>query len=115
MIFNPSLKNRSSQEKSFRLKSMRGEEIEQVESLTYLGIKIDNKLLWELHIKQLNKNLLQAWVVIRKIELVVNSLFLKNLYHCMVHTHLKYGILGWGNAGKILIINLNKIHSKVSH
>ena len=33
----------------------------------------------------------------------------------MVHTHLKYGILDWGNAGKVLIINLNKIHNKVLH
>ena len=31
----------------------------------------------------------------------------------MTHTHLKYGILRWGNAWKTVINNLNKMHSKV--
>ena len=39
-IFNPPLKNRTNQEKTFTLKSVL-EEIEQVESHTYLEIKFD--------------------------------------------------------------------------
>ena len=31
----------------------------------------------------------------------------------MTHTHLKYGILRWGNVWKTVINNLNKMHSKV--
>ena len=51
------------------------EEIEQVGSLTYLGIKFDNKLSWEPHVKQLSKKLSRACGVIKKIEPMVNSLF----------------------------------------
>ena len=50
--------------------------------------------------------------MVRKIEPVVNLLFLKNLYYCVEHPHLKYEILSWVIAGKILINNLNKIHYK---
>jgi len=31
----------------------------------------------------------------------------------MVLTHLKYGILSWGNAGKTSTNALNKIHNKI--
>ena len=56
------------------------EEIEQVESLTYLGIKFDYELSWETHAKQLSKHISRARGAIRKIEPMVNPLFLKNLF-----------------------------------
>ena len=59
MIINPSLKNCTKQEKTFRLKCKLEEEIEQVESHTYLQIKVDNKLLWKPQIKQFSKNYLE--------------------------------------------------------
>ena len=97
MIFNPSLKNRTNQKNSHLLE----QQIEQVESLANFGQKYDDKLSWEAHINQLSKKLSRAYGVIRKIEPIINSLFLKNLYYCMVHNHLKYGIFSWGKARKM--------------
>ena len=60
MILNPSLKNSTNQEKTFGLKLMLEEEIEQVESPMYVGIKLNGTLSWKSHAKQLSKKVISS-------------------------------------------------------
>ena len=53
----------------------------------------------------LRQNNLSQYKVIQWIFIVANLLpgsLLRNLYSALVHPHLIYGILSWGNAGQLL-------------
>ena len=39
---------------------------------------------------------------IKQVANLLPGSLLRNLYFVLVHPHLKYGILSWGNAGRLL-------------
>ena len=71
-------------------------------SVKFLGICIDEHLTWKNHIQQVNCKISKAMFAIRQVTNLLPGSLLHKLYFALVHPHLNYGILSWGNAGQLL-------------
>ena len=71
-------------------------------SIKFLGICIDEHLTWQNHIQQVNCKISKAMFAIKQVANLLHGSLLRNLYFALVHPHLNYGILSWGNAGQLL-------------
>ena len=78
-------------------------ELKQENYTKYLGVIIDNKLNWKLHIKQINLKLSKGIGVLYKLRHLVPKQSLKSLYSSFIQSHVLYGILNWGCASKTIL------------
>ena len=62
----------------------------KIKYLRYLGINIDEKLNWKIHIHYLTSNLNRANAVLAKLSYFVNSEILRSNYFAIFHSHLNY-------------------------
>ena len=72
----------------------------------YLGVIIDNKINWKLHIKQINLKLSKGIGVLYKVRHLVPKQSLKCLYSSYIQCHVLYGILNWGCANRTTLEHL---------
>ena len=74
--------------------------IKIVKETNYLGIIVDNKLIFEPHITHLESKLSRAVGILLKLKYFLPlPLFLK-LYYALFHSNLLYGLLIWHNTYK---------------
>ena len=67
-------------------------------SVKFLGILIDENLTWKHHLSHLNKKISRALFSIKQVKNVLPKQCLRTLYYALIHSHLSYGILVWGNS-----------------
>ena len=87
--------------------------ISRTKTYKYLGVYIDDKMTWKYHIDKLCKKLSSAAGVIYRIRNRVSRKCLMLIYHGLVSSRLRYGILCWGSAAKTHLNKLNVIHNRV--
>ena len=91
--------------------------IERIHQITYLGLILDDKLLWKSHIqKQCSKIAKGCWALL-KIKKYVDLSTLKTVYYEPVHFHLQYCIPAWDLASNSVLdplIKMKKSHDKKS-
>ena len=90
-----------------------GHQIEQVNSMKYLGITIDASLNWREQIKIVEGNLSQASGIISKMRHYVNFTCLKAFYYAKVFSYLQYAILAWGGCNDSRLHRINVIHNNI--
>ena len=66
----------------------------------YLGVILDYKLNFQLHILSLENRVSRSVGVLSKLRLLFPSSTLLLLYHGLVHPHLLYGLPIWGSTFK---------------
>ena len=66
----------------------------------YLGVILDSKLLWNAHVKFLDKKLKTSIATIKRISTFIPQSCLKSLYHTLFESQLIYGISVWGNTSQ---------------
>ena len=66
----------------------------------FLGILIDENLIWKYHLSHINKKVSRALFSLKQIKYFLPKQCLKTLYYSLIHSHLSYGILVWGNASQ---------------
>lgn len=64
----------------------------------YLGIIIDPKMKWDLHINYTSNKIRKLIFRFKCLKEFLNYQQIKILYHSLVESHLMYGILGWGGV-----------------
>ena len=64
----------------------------------FLGIYIDEFLTWHHHLTHINNKISRALFMIRQTKHFLPVASLRTLYFAMIHPHISYGILAWGNA-----------------
>ena len=62
----------------------------------YLGIHLDNRLSWNLHVEKLCKKLQKAIGVMVRLQTILSNSALRSIYFAIFHQHLQYGIVAWG-------------------
>lgn len=67
-------------------------------SVTLLGITIDDRLDWSSHVDVLCKKLSSIVFLLRNLKSILNLSILKNVYFALFHSKLLYGITLWGNS-----------------
>ena len=95
-----------------------GIELECVQSTKFLGIHVDRKLTWKVHINYLRKLLSRNVGVINHVKNTFPLPVLSSLYTNLILPYLNYGILALGNPCKILtdrILILQKRALRIIH
>ena len=64
----------------------------------FLGIYIDENLTWRHHIANVNKIISSALFSINQVKHILPKDCLRTLYYSLIHSHLSYGLLAWGNC-----------------
>ena len=76
--------------------------LEICKSFKYLGVVIDDKLKWDAHIKYISTKISKACGALARLRNCTDIEILKNVYHALIHSYLRYGILIWGNSSKTM-------------
>ena len=97
LIHGPNSKSANFKDFSFRV-NMGGNQIDQTESYTYLGVVIDQKLSWKPQIKYLCSKLASVCGVLSKVRHYLDRKSLMKIYNSLFDSRLRYGLLGWGTA-----------------
>ena len=87
-------------------------------SFKFLGIHIDETLTWKHHIEKVSSKISRANYMISKVKKVLPKSSLKTLYSSLIHSHIHYGLIIWGNghsinkAYKLQKRSIRTIHNK---
>ena len=81
------------------------------DNLKYLGVFLDNKLSWKLHVQKVKTQLSRACGILSKLKHYYNipSPVLKVVYNLLIHPYLNYSVLNWGRASNATIQPLIKL------
>ena len=91
---------------------IRNNKIEQVSSLKFLGVYIDEYLSWCPHMKYLLSKLCGCLGATRRIRSFLNQKSLLTLYHSFFNSHLQYCITNWCYSNKTLVNKLQQLCNK---
>ena len=77
-----------------------------------LGVQIDEKLNWSEHINKVNTKISRAIGILGKFSKVLPRETLRIIYYSILHPHLQYCNVLWGNAAKSVIAPLFRSQKK---
>ena len=86
--------------------------IEQKEHVKYLGILMDEHLLWKPQISTISKKISRGTGILAKLKGHMDKSLLVNIYYSLVFSHLSYGVEAWGSACDSYISHLEVIQNK---
>ena len=87
-------------------------QIERTVSYKYLGVTIDEKLNWKVHIKELCAKLASVCGVLSKVRHYLDRKSLMLIYHALFESRLCYAILGWGTASEYDLAKVRVLQNK---
>ena len=96
----------------FELK-MGGHVISRTKTYRYLGLLIDEKFSWADHINEVCWKLSQVAGIFFKIRTVLTREAMMLVYHSLVGSKLRYGLICWGSASKFLLDKVSVAHNKI--
>lgn len=68
------------------------------DNVRFLGVALDQKLLWDAHTEMTSTKLSKSAFVLRNLSLCVSPEILKQAYFSIFHSHLSYALLVWGHS-----------------
>ena len=86
--------------------------IEQVDHFKYLGLIIDKKLNWKLHVNYLNKKLSKTLGLLFKIRYYLDKKTTLLILHSLFLSHIQYGILCWGRCCKSTMKPISTLYNR---
>ena len=89
--------------------SINGKALEECNYYTYLGVLIDKNLTWKPHIEYICKKISKACGSLAKLRYCVNTSILCEVYHSLIHSYLRYGVLVWGNTSDTTLQPLKRL------
>ena len=91
--------NKRSISHDFRI-SINDTSLEQCDKYKYLGVILDKKLSWKPHVEYISTKISKACGALAKIRHYLDTNVLVEIYHALIHTYVRYGILAWGVASE---------------
>ena len=79
----------------------------------YLGLIIDEKLSWNEHVNQLCIKLKSLFPIFYDIRNFINLKHAQIIYHAMVLSRIKYGLLIYGSADNKIMLPLQTLQNKL--
>ena len=111
MLINSNISSRID-EGSFKL-TMGDHILARTKTYCYLGVIMDDKLSWGEHINDLCLKLSQIAGIIYKTRTLLSQKARLLIYHSLVSSKLRYGLICWGTASKFLLKKINDAHNKI--
>ena len=109
MIINPPHKNLYLSAHGLKIDNVI---LSKVTSCKFLGITLDESLSWRKQLSSINSKISKALFVIKQVKLSLPIENLHTLYFSLLHPHITYGILAWGNANNNLLQNTQTIQKR---
>ena len=85
-----------------------GQEIKTIQSSKYIGLKIDQMLKFEAHIKGIRKAIIPNMSTIRYLSKVFDRKWLIRVYITYIQPVIHYGVLNYGTTSKTKIMKSEK-------
>ena len=85
----------------------------QVESTRYLGVVIDQRLRWDLHIHSILSRMRKLMFICREVRNFLAANTKRLLYFALAQSILMYGVGGWGGCGSALVEQLFSVQKRV--
>ena len=92
---------------------LNGKNISEVVSCKYLGVFIDNRLRWDIHVNSLCTDLLKFTGLFYKLRAILPLSCLRKIYFALVHSKIVYGIEVYGGADITILDKLIKLNNKI--
>ena len=96
---------------SFKFK-LDGKRLVPTHSVKYLGVLIDEHLLWNKQVAQIKMRLNRAIGMLSKLQINANFHILKTAYHSLFESHLQYGTQLWGQKNNETITTFQKLQNR---
>ena len=88
--------------------------LEQKSHVKYLGVLIDEHLLWKYQITNISKKISRGTGILAKLKGYVDRPLLLNIYYCLIYSHLSYGVQAWGSACDTYLQVLRVLQNKAA-
>ena len=88
--------------------------LEKCKSYKYLGVVMDESLKWDAHIDHITPKISKACGALARLRNCTSIDVLINVYHALVHSYLRYGILIWGNASQTVLDPLQTLINRAA-
>jgi hypothetical protein len=86
--------------------------INEVDCIKFLGIYIDNKLTWKIHMTNKANQILKVTSILARLKHFLPINILKTIYDSLILPHLNYSITAWGNIRNQEIRRLRTLQKK---
>ena len=87
-------------------------ELGECESYKYLGVIFDRKLNWKAHIDYICGKISRTVGCLAKLRHSVDIETMREVYHALIHSYVRYGIIAWGNSSDSGIKPLSSLLNK---
>ena len=83
--------------------------------MKYLGIILDNQLLFKQQIKMLESKVSRYVGILFKLKSFLPKYILSKIYYAFIHSYLNYGLFIWGATPASNLSKLRRIQNKAFH
>ena len=94
------------------LVTIRNTPLTRVETVKFLGVTLDDKLKFSIHIENVAKKMSRAVGVIFRLSSIIPRHLLTSLYYSLVFSHMIYCITVWGRGNVTDILKLERINRR---
>ena len=91
---------------------MENSPVQVTNAFRYLGVVLDNKLLFRNHINTLERKIARSIGIIAKLRHYVTISILRKLYFASIHPHLLYGAIVWMSIYKSYLNKLTSLQNR---
>ena len=86
--------------------------VQQVDSCRYLGVTVDCRMKWDVHIDSLNKRLRACAYNIYALRDCLDRGVLRSVYCALVESHIRYGLESWGNTSRYYLEQIERTQKR---
>ena len=97
---------------NIKLSTNNNQQIKQVTNCKYLGMTMDSKLNWKLHIEKTENKVAKTIGIMYRIRNFLNKPSLKLIFYSLLFSHINYGILNYGRANKTALKHLSVLMNR---
>ena len=87
--------------------------IDRVTTCKFLGVILDDKFTWKLHINHVKNKVSKGLGILLKARRVLDKESLITLYNALIKPYFTYGLTVWGNTFKTYIKKLETVQKKI--
>ena len=105
------ISNSKSKPERFQI-SLNDSQLEECDKYKYLGVIIDKNLSWKPHVEYISGKISKACGALAKLRHCIGTNVLVEIYHALIHSYVRYGILTWGAATETTLKPLQTLLNK---
>ena len=92
--------------------NLNGTELEECDNYKYLGVYFDKNLNWKKHVDYICEKVSKSCGILAKLRHCLNLEIMREVYHALIHSYIRYGIIAWGTASKTTLKPLQTLMNR---